>query len=111
MDLDDEEGIKARLTIKLALNDIVEAMGIAPSGRAAVMVKSGLRNLIIEQDGSTQVVDFHNPARSYREIDDPAIIDYLRRRADEGDEKKKLGSGKDATLREGAISEVWRDAG
>ncbi len=76
---DDEAGVKARKTIKLALNDVVERIRFFPSGIALASVKHSLKQLRLYPDGRVSVLDMRHPDRKYEHIGDPAMIEYLER--------------------------------
>lgn len=79
MGLDDNEGLKARKTVKMALNEIIETVRVGPDGRAHVDVKTGLRSITIHPDGSVWDFDFIHRGRALPERDDPAVKRYIER--------------------------------
>ncbi|KIU27216.1 hypothetical protein SR41_11015 [Sphingomonas melonis] len=78
MGRDDDEGLKARKTIKLALNDIIDRIDIGEDGRAHVRVKSGLRSITIHPGGEVWDYDFIHRGRDLPVLD-CAMGDYVRR--------------------------------
>ena len=78
MGRDDDEGLKARKTIKLALNDIIDRIDVGQDGRAHVSVKAGLRSITIHPDGSVWDFDFIHRGRELPRQEGP-MADYVRR--------------------------------
>lgn len=78
MDRDDDEGVKARMTVKMALNDILEKVEVLPSGIAMATVKKNLRLIRIKPDGTVWDFDLVHPFRPF-ENEEPALVDYNRR--------------------------------
>ena len=76
---DDEAGTKARKTIKIAINDIVDRVEFRDDGFVFVSVKHSFASLRIYPDGRVAKLDMRHPARDYPEVVDPAMRAYLDR--------------------------------
>lgn len=74
----DDEGLRARMTVKKALNDLVEKIEVQPSGIANAMLKEGLRHISIRPSG--EVWDFDLKHRERLSLtQDRAVRAYLDR--------------------------------
>lgn len=78
---DEAIGYEARRLIKMALNDLIENVHMASAhGRAIVVLKGGVRTIVITRDG--KVLDDISTWQKEASPDDPVILkDYFRRKA------------------------------